>query len=306
MPPADGGSRRGSARAARAGETAARDGARGGRGARIGARSTGGRPEIGEFLSIGWVGHGTVLVELEGVRLLTDPLLRPRLAHLRRVVPVPPAIAGEVDAVLVSHVHYDHLDVPSLHRVRWKQLVVPRGAGRLLERRGFEGIVELDEGEDVAIGPLTVRATHAEHRASRSPLAAATPALGYLISGLARIYFAGDTDVFDGMRDLGACLDVALLPISGWGPRLGSGHLDPRRAAEALRLLRPRVVVPIHWGTYRRLGMSRDPATLREPVDLFERLAAELAPEVTVRVLAPGERVEIPLPAASAPGGSSQ
>ena len=212
------------------------------------------------------------------------------MGHLRRVAgPAPPI--GPVDAVLLSHVHWDHLDLRSLELVRASRLVVPRGAGRLLER--FEGVVELDEGEAVTIGALTVRATHAEHLARRLPFGATTPALGYLIEGSRRLYFAGDTDVFDGMRELAPALDAALLPIDGWGPRVGPGHLDPQRAAEALQLLRPRVAVPIHWGTYRRLGLSRDPATLREPAASFERLAAELAPEVETRILAPGERTEL-------------
>ncbi len=80
------------------------------------------------------------------------------------------------------------------------------------------------------------------------------------------------------------------MPIWGWGPSLGPGHLDPRRAAEALALLRPRVAVPIHWGTYYPVQATRLrlPAFLREPVWTFERLAAELAPEVEVRVLEVG------------------
>ena len=243
-------------------------------------------------MRITWVGHSTVLVEADGVRLLTDPLLRPRVGHLRRVAGPAPAIAGPMDALLLSHVHWDHLDLRSLDLVPASRLVVPRGAGRLLER--FEGVVELDEGESVTIGPLTVRATHAEHHARRLPFGATTPALGYLIEGSRRVYFAGDTDVFDAMRELAPALDVALLPIDGWGPRVGPGHLDPQRAAEALQLLRPRVAVPIHWGTYRRLGLSRDPATLREPAIRFERIAAELAPEVEIRILAPGECLEVP------------
>ena len=119
---------------------------------------------------------------------------------------------------------------------------------------------------------------------ARADLGAEKAALGYLVSTPARLYFAGDTQVFEGMRELAPGLEVAMLPIWGWGPRVGPGHLDPRGAAEALRLLAPRLAIPIHWGTYRRMGLSRDPATLREPAERFERLAAELAPGVTVRV----------------------
>jgi len=88
-------------------------------------------------------------------------------------------------------------------------------------------------------------------------------------------------------------LDVALLPVAGWGPRLPPGHLDPHSAAEALSLLRPRIAVPIHWGTYRRLGLSRDALVLREPAEQFARLAAELMPEVEVCLLPVGGSVDI-------------
>jgi L-ascorbate metabolism protein UlaG (beta-lactamase superfamily) len=212
--------------------------------------------------------------------------------HLRRVAPPAAALTGELDAVLVSHVHHDHLDLRSLRSLRAKQFVVPRGAGRVLARRGLGPVVELGEGDDLTLNGLTVRATHAAHPARRGLGASAS--LGYVVSAPARVYFAGDTDLFDGMRRL-APLDVALLPVSGWGPRLGPGHLDPQQAAEALRLLQPRVAIPIHWGTYLRLGMGRD--ALREPAERFERLAGELAPEVSVRILEPGETL-IPVGAA--------
>jgi L-ascorbate metabolism protein UlaG (beta-lactamase superfamily) len=111
-------------------------------------------------------------------------------------------------------------------------------------------------------------------------------ALGYLIRGSHQIYFAGDTDLFEGMATLAPRLDLVLLPIWGWGPSLGPGHLDPRRAAEALRLLQPLLAVPIHWGTYAPLGFGRlQTAMLTDPVTEFRRHAAELAPEVEVRVL---------------------
>jgi L-ascorbate metabolism protein UlaG (beta-lactamase superfamily) len=92
-----------------------------------------------------------------------------------------------------------------------------------------------------------------------------------------------------------APLDVALLPVWGWGPSLGRGHLNPRTAAETLRLLRPRVAVPIHWGTYFPIG--RGGRRLADPPHEFARHAAELAPDVEVRVLKPGDGFELPWPA---------
>jgi L-ascorbate metabolism protein UlaG (beta-lactamase superfamily) len=94
------------------------------------------------------------------------------------------------------------------------------------------------------------------------------------------------------MASLAENLDTALLPVWGWGPTLGSGHLDPRRAAEALRLLRPRRAIPIHWGTFRPIGMGWSRMRfLTHPPQAFARHAAEMAPEVEVRVVAPGRGI---------------
>jgi L-ascorbate metabolism protein UlaG (beta-lactamase superfamily) len=238
-------------------------------------------------MEITWIGHSTVLVEIDGVRLLTDPVLRPRVTHLRRVGPVDWDALRDVDAVAISHAHYDHLDPPSLRRLgRSVPLIVPRGAGRMV--RGFERVVELEEGEETHVGGLAIRATHAEHSGHRDFLGSPAAAVGFLFSGTSRLYFPGDTDLFPSMSSLAPDLDVAFLPVAGWGSRVPRGHLDPARAAEALGLLRPRVAIPIHWGTYRMIGLSRDPQALREPAESFARLAAELAPEVEVRVLPVG------------------
>ena len=106
------------------------------------------------------------------------------------------------------------------------------------------------------------------------------------------MFFAGDTDLFDAMEGLVPDLDVALLPIWGWGPLIGPGHLDPSRAAEAVARLRPRVAVPIHWGTLRPFYRGTRARFLREPAEAFVAAARERAPETTVNVLAPGESLE--------------
>jgi L-ascorbate metabolism protein UlaG (beta-lactamase superfamily) len=237
-----------------------------------------------------WLGHSTVVIDLEGTRIVTDPVLRQRVWHLRRERPVGADALGDLDAILVSHTHYDHLDLSSLARLDRNLLVVaPRGVARLVRRRGFERVVELDVGEELALGAVRIRATHAEHESSRGPFSAHTPSLGYIVEGVARIYFAGDTELFPEMRQLGP-VDVALLPVAGWGPRLGAGHLDPATAAEALRLLHPTVALPIHWGTLRRIFAARpDDRPARE----FVRIAHQLAPEVDVRVLSIGETLTL-------------
>jgi L-ascorbate metabolism protein UlaG (beta-lactamase superfamily) len=239
-------------------------------------------------MQLTWIGHSTVLVELDGLRILTDPLLRNRVAHLRRVHPVDPAATGHVDVALVSHGHYDHLDVPSLRLLDPKApVVVPRGLGRPLRRAGRARVVEVGEGEELGFGDVTVQATPAHHPGGRQ--LRKSGALGFALRGSASVYFAGDTDLFDGMAELGP-VDVAVLPVSGWGSKLPPGHLDPRRAAEALRLLRPRLAVPVHWGTFRTPFAPRPDD---RPAVEFVRAAAELAPEVEVRVLAIGETLTL-------------
>jgi len=242
---------------------------------------------------IRWVGHSTVLISLDGVRLLTDPLLRVLVAHLRRRVPVHRDALRGIDAVLISHAHHDHLDLGSLQRLgSTTPLVAPRGLGAYLRRKGFRDVHELSIGEGLEIGGLRVEATFASHDGSRPPFPARAPALGYAVLGSRRIYFPGDTDLFGEMDGLIPELDLALVPIWGWGPTLGRGaHLDPERAAEALALLRPQVAVPIHWGTYApvHLGLRTLPAYLAEPQAAFSAAAAREAPGVDVRVLSPGE-----------------
>jgi L-ascorbate metabolism protein UlaG (beta-lactamase superfamily) len=244
---------------------------------------------------ITYVGHSTLLVELDGLRVLTDPVLRSRVAHLTRRAPaVETGVIADIRVVLVSHMHPDHFDPPSLRLIdRQAELVVPRGAGRTAGRLGFQRVTELGEGETLAVGGIEIAATHAEHRQGRL-FDKRSEAIGYKLTGSQRVYFAGDTDLFPGMSSLAANLDVALLPVGGWGPKLGPGHLDPRKAAEALELLRPRVAVPIHWGTLYRIGLrrsKREPAG--EPPLAFAREAAQLAPSVEVRVLEPGETTTV-------------
>jgi L-ascorbate metabolism protein UlaG (beta-lactamase superfamily) len=233
------------------------------------------------------VGHSTVVVEMDGARLLTDPLLRRRVGHLLRASAV--AEVGDVDAVLVSHAHHDHLDLSSLGRVSAEvPVVVPRGIGRVVKSRA--NVIEAVEGDELTFGAVTVRATHAVHEGRRAGRRAEGAALGYAITGSQRVYFAGDTDLFPEMEGLVPDLDVALIPIWGWGPSLGRGlHLDPRRAAEALQLLKPRIAIPIHWGTYRPIPLRSRAPFLHEPPEAFAEAASELAPEVDVRILQPGE-----------------
>ena len=239
-----------------------------------------------------YVGHSTVLVELDGARILTDPLVRDRVGYVLRDAPVPRLDdLRDLDAILISHAHADHLDVPSLKRLaHGGPVVAPQGLGPLLRKAGATEVIELTAGERCTIGALGIEAVHAEHDGRRYPLSRPLPALGYLLDGPPRIYFAGDTDLYPEMESLAGRVDVALLPISGWGPRVPEGHLDPAGAARAVALIRPSVVVPIHWGTMRRVALR--PIGHTHAVAFADAVAA-VAPSTEVRTLQPGESMPL-------------
>jgi L-ascorbate metabolism protein UlaG (beta-lactamase superfamily) len=237
-----------------------------------------------------WVGHATVVLELAGIRLITDPVLRRRVAFLRRVPPLGlPRLP--VDGVLLSHLHADHCDLPSLRRLGDVPVVVPAGAGGWL-RRHLPRVVELGAGESCSLGQgattVTVTATHADHDGRRHPLSRrAAPAIGHLVeAGGRRVYVAGDTGLFPAMAKLGPGLDVALLPVAGWGPTLGPGHLDPDTAVDAVELLRPRLAVPVHWGTLAVAGLGA--WTTAQPARRFAAGVASRGLPTRVQVLPPG------------------
>jgi L-ascorbate metabolism protein UlaG (beta-lactamase superfamily) len=231
---------------------------------------------------------------MDSVRLLTDPLLRSRIVHLRhRHGPIDPVAVQNIDAVIISHLHFDHLDPPSLRMLGTStRLIVPRGAARLLG--AFTNVEELGVGDSTVVGNLTLKATYAHHARERYPFGPAADCLGFIVEGCYRLYFAGDTDLFPGMEELDDDLDVALLPVWGWGPTLGKGHMDPRRAARALTLLHPRLAVPIHWGTLHPVGFGwLKPRFLKDPPHLFVRHAAQLAPEVKTQIVLPGQNISL-------------
>ena len=233
---------------------------------------------------------------MDGVSILTDPVLVDRLGLLHRHSDAVAHLVDDasIDVVLVSHAHHDHLHLPSLRRCPGHpRIVVPRGLGGLASRAGHD-VVEVAAGERLDIGSVRIEAIRAEHDGRRRPFGPNAASLGYRITGSSRVYFAGDTDLFAEMADLAGTVDVALLPAWGWGPRLGTGHLDPGRAAEAVLRIQPRLAIPIHWGTFYPFTFARFwPHPLGDPPRDFAREAARIAPATEVRILTPGEAMEL-------------
>jgi L-ascorbate metabolism protein UlaG (beta-lactamase superfamily) len=241
---------------------------------------------------------------MDGARLVTDPLLRARVGPLhsrghrpRTGDPAGPSL-GEVDAVLLSHLHRDHTDLPSLRRFpRRTRVLAPVGAARVVRRSVHGPVDELPTGSSTEVGPVRVTATTAVHDGRRDRHGPAAEAVGYLMQGSATVYFAGDTDRFDAMADLSGerGIDIALLPVSGWGLTLGDGHMDAAEAAEAVTLLQPRLAVPIHWGTLRiPLAWRARRRHLLGVAERFAELVAERAPGTAVVVPVPGRPIAGP------------
>jgi L-ascorbate metabolism protein UlaG (beta-lactamase superfamily) len=260
--------------------------------------------------AITWVGHATVLIELDGMRLLTDPVLGRRVGPLVRVAgaAIEPGSLGPVDCVLLSHLHADHANLGSL-RALDALVVAPSGAGDWLRGAGIRRVQELSIGEAGMIGGVRVRAVRADHDSARRPLGPGPEAepVGYVIEGSRSIYFAGDTDLYDEMSGLRGAVDIALLPVWGWGPTAGVGHLDPDRAATAAAMIAPAVAIPIHWGTFVLPWVAVRGVSDHEragPAREFAELVATRAPGVEVRVLEVGARITFPATIGAAPDGT--
>jgi L-ascorbate metabolism protein UlaG (beta-lactamase superfamily) len=213
---------------------------------------------------IDFLGHATTLIELDGTRFLTVPLLRLRISGLvhrhPEVLAPPPA---PVDAVLISHLHNDHLDLPSLKLLgTHTHILAPRRGQALLRRAGFGNAREARPGDRVEVNGLPPLTTRAVHWGLRAPLGPWGGCVGYIIDSRQRVYFAGDTQAFSGMRKLGP-IDVALMAnrrletgIGSWpygssrrGGRAAADSTtrrdsDPLGLARAARPAPARVVVP--------------------------------------------------------------
>lgn len=246
-----------------------------------------------ENVKITYIGHATILIEMNGKKILTDPVLRDRVAHLqRRQKKVNPELYENIDYVLISHVHRDHLDIPSLKKISQKaKFIMPKDTSKYLDEKHFLNIEEVEIGEKITLEDINITVTKANHLAIRGFRSPKIDSLGFMIEGDKTIYFPGDTDKFDEMEEFGKNfdIDVALLPIGGWWYTLGVGHLDPREAAHAAKMLNPKTVIPIHWGTFHPWGLKFfNLSYLTQPPKQLKFWLDRVAPEVDLEVLNPG------------------
>jgi len=229
------------------------------------------------------------MIELDGVRILTDPVLVDRLGPLRRSGPTPdPAAIGPIDAILISHAHPDHFHRSSVRAVRGEPLVVvPRNLGARVAWAGRR-VREVTIDTAIEVGRVRVTAVAARH--GRWPLHPGARPLGFLIEGSTGVYFAGDTAMHPAMSRLAGRVDVALLPVGRWGPPRGPVRLTPSTAVDAAILVGARAAIPIHWGTLYLPGFhaGRWGWGSFDAGDAFASEAVTRAPDLDVRVLRPG------------------
>lgn len=253
------------------------------------------------MIRVTWIGHATVVLELGGVRVLTDPLLRRHVGALRRVGPAPdPALWANTDAILVSHLHHDHADLGSLRLLPHAPTLSPGRNQAWLHGKGLATQAVTQRWTPVGgdQGEVQVRTVRAEHHSRPMPHRP-NAASGFLVrAAQAAVWFAGDTSLYDEMRALPDLadrpIDLALLPIHGWGPRLSDGHMDPQAAALACALAQVRAVLPIHHGTLHPLGFHLAGLEwMHRPREQFAAALRKGAPATRLVLLDPGESAQL-------------
>jgi len=251
-----------------------------------------------------WLGHSTVLLEIDGARILIDPVWARRVSPSSLIGPrrfhEPPLALGylpPLDAILASHDHYDHLDrgvIRALARSAAQErarFVVPLGVGAHLERWGVsaERITELDWTESTVVGPLSITATPARHFSGRG-LSDRNHTLwaSWSVAGPKhRVFHSGDTGPFPGFTDIGARhgpFDLTLIKIGAYDTEWPDIHLSPEQAVDAHSRLRGKLLLPIHWGTFNLAFHAWD-----EPAD---RVVAAAGAGTQLVMPRPGESVE--------------
>ncbi|MEJ3746254.1 MBL fold metallo-hydrolase [Actinomycetes bacterium KLBMP 9797] len=260
-------------------------------------------PVAADDLHLTWYGHASTLVELDGRRVLLDPIWSERcspfsFAGPRRLHPPPVPIdqLPPVDAVVISHDHYDHLDLPTIRALSRSHpaapFLVPLGIGAHLHRWQVpaDRIVELDWNESAEVAGLRFTATPGRHFSGRLFARDRTLWASWVVAGATqRLFYSGDTGYFDGFAEIGKAhgpFDASLMAIGAYGPAWPDIHLNPEQAVQAHLDLSGGLLIPVHWATFN-LAIH----AWTEPADLVWREAK--AVDARLAIPRPGERVPV-------------
>lgn len=253
-------------------------------------------------LAVTWYGHATVILEIDGHRVLTDPVWSERVSPSAafgpaRMHPVPAPVAAlpALDAIVISHDHYDHLDKPTVEILVETQdapFLVPLGIGAHLRRWGVPAarIMELGWGDVASVGELTIACAEARHFSGRGFNRDNTLWASWVVAGRARrAYFGGDTGYTKAFAEIAADygpFDVTLLPVGAYNDMWPDIHMNPEEAVRAHTDLNGAVLVPVHWATFNLAFHS-----WVEPVRRLVAAAAEVA--ATLAIPMPGQRLDL-------------
>ena len=247
-----------------------------------------------------WWGHSTTTLEDGGTTFLFDPVLTNRVGHLRRVRgQVPAQRAAHADIILISHLHFDHAHLPSLRLIPSSAVVIaPVGSRRLLEPVTDRGLRlrEVEPGDLVKLGSLRIRVLAADHDGRRHAGSSHRgPALGF-VEGSRRWWYPGDTGPQLRLKEA-EHVDIALVPVGGWGPSIipghSQGHLTAEQAARAVGRIQPKHAVPVHWGTWWPIGLPQRLDLIDLPATAFADHVAHLAPNISVHPLRHGQSIKL-------------
>ena len=250
--------------------------------------------KVSSGLRVTWLGHSTVLLELDGLRVLTDPVFGDRASPLKfagpkRFHPVPARLdeLPPLDLVLLSHDHYDHLCRTTMEALAKQTvpIVTALGVGARLEAMGIahDRITELDWDESVELKGLRLTATPSQHFSGRGvhDRNSTLWASWVIQTANKKVFFSGDTGLTDQFKDIGAKhgpFDLVMLEVGAWHPSWGTIHLGPENALKAFQMLGGGTLLPVHWGTFNLALHAWD-----EPAETLVKLAEEQK----LRVLTP-------------------
>lgn len=272
-----------------------------------------------EEVSITWIGHSTFLIQYEGLNIVTDPVWANYMGFQRRLgAPgIPIKDMPDLDVLLISHSHYDHMHMASIRRLYGPNttIIVPIGLGRKMQRRGFRRVIELSWWEHVEFGNVRITFVPSQHWTRRTLFDTNTSHWGgYILEAVSAdtagaeetdgakskkrevVYFAGDSGYFQGFTEIGKRfdIDIALMPIGAYEPEwfMTSQHTTPEEALQAFVDVKGKLMIPMHYGTFR---LADD--TAREALDRLEadRQLRGL-PEEMIKILLHGETLRLPKP----------
>ncbi|MDN3015412.1 MBL fold metallo-hydrolase [Paenibacillus sp. BSR1-1] len=243
-----------------------------------------------------WIGHSTFLIQLNGINILTDPVWANRMGFQKRLTPpgIPLTDMPEIDVVIISHGHYDHLDFPTIKQLKGNpQFFVPIGLKSLFLKKGFHRVTELNWWENVKHAGLTFHFVPAQHWTRRTATDMNTSHWGgWIIQNQSEtFYFVGDTGYFTGFKEIGDRfhIDTVFMPIGAYEPEwfMAASHISPEDSVTAFLELKAKLFVPMHYGAYR-LADDTGPEALER---LYREWEKKQLPKEQLRVLLIGETV---------------